>query len=113
MFDLTNLSAHAIIDRKNRFDFIENTIGFGEPVVRCKKDRDENGDALTTLTDTGVIVIQEEATETIITAYVASIKQAAYVYKKSKGNNKMPSQLWNVINYNNNTEWYKKNARVR
>ena len=112
MFDLTNLTAHATIDRKVRFDFIENTIGFGNPVVTCKKDRDKNGDALATLTDTGVIVIQEEVTETVITAYIASIKQASYLYRKSKGNNKMPSALWAIINYNNNTEWYKKKTRA-
>lgn len=111
MFDLTNLTAHVITEREKRFQFIQDTIGFGEPCFTCKKARDKDGDAIATLTDTGVIVIQEEVTETIITAYIATVKQAYALYYTAKGTTKMPSDLWKQINYNNNTDWYRRYTR--
>lgn len=108
MFDPTNLTAHAVIERINRIEFIEETIGFGNPIFTCKKDRDKYGDAIATLTDTGVIIIQEEVTETIITTYIATVKQAYTLYYLATGTTKMPKALWTRINYNNNTEWYRR-----
>lgn len=108
MFDLTNMSAHAIVDRKERIDFIERTIGFGKPVVVTKRDRDINGDAVTVLTSTGVVVIEVEETREIITAFIATVRQAQGIWHRAKGNQKMNKRLWNIVNYNNNTETYKK-----
>lgn len=102
--DLTKMSAHAILDREVRFDIIEKTVGWGTPVVMApdKKGRD----ATATLTDTGVMVIREPD-GTIITAWIASVRQAQAVWGRATGNIKMPAALWNVINYNNNTEYWK------
>lgn len=108
MFDLTNMSAHAIIDRKERISFIENTIGFGEPVAKTKRDRDANGDAITILTSTGVVVVEVEETEEIITAFVATVRQATGIWHRANGTKKMSRKLWNMVNYNNNTETYRK-----
>lgn len=102
--DFTKMSAHAIVDRKVRFSIIEKTIGWGSPVVVApdKKGRD----ATATLTDTGVIIIRD-FNNTIISAWIASVKQAQAVYGRATGNIMMPRELWNVVNYNNNTSYWK------
>lgn len=102
--DLTRMSAHVIIDREARINMIENTIGWGTEVITApdKKQRD----ATATLTSTGVIVIRG-LDGMIITAWVASVPQAISVWIRGKGNNHLPSWLWNVVNYNNNTPYWK------
>lgn len=108
MIDLTNMSAHAIIDRKARFNFIENTIGFGERVCSAKKDRDEKGDAVATLTSTGVVIIEVEETKEIITAYIGTLQQVKTIWCKANKTKRMEEKLWQMVNYNNNTENYKR-----
>lgn len=107
--DLTNMTYHAEVDRATRFSIINKTVGFGNPVYIAsdKKGRD----ATATLTDTGVLIVRD-LTNKIITAYVASVKQAMDVYKRATGNDKMPRKLWATINYNNNTEAWKKMIAV-
>lgn len=101
--DLTKMSAHAIVDRKTRFAVIENSIGWGNPVIVApdKKGRD----ATATLTDTGVLVIRG-SDNMIITAFIATVRQAQAVWNRGNGG-KMPQALWNMINYNNNTDYWK------
>ena len=104
--DLTAVSYHVIADRKTRFEIIEKTVGFGNPVVEApdKKGRD----CTATLTDTGVIVIIDPL-GIIVTAWIASVKQAIAVYSRATGKQQLPKELWNMVNYNNNTElWQKK-----
>ena len=102
--DLTKQTAHAILDREVRFSIIEKTVGWGTPVVIApdKKGRD----ATATLTDTGVLIIRQPD-GTIITAWVASVAQAQAVWGRATGNLKMPRKLWNVVNYNNNTRYWR------
>lgn len=102
--DFTNMSYHAIVERKTRFDTIERLTGWGKPVIVAndKKGRD----ATATLTDTGVLIIRG-SDNMIITAFIATVRQAQAVWNRGKGG-KMPRELWNVINYNNNTDYWKK-----
>ena len=102
--DLTRMSAHVIIDRKARINLIERTIGWGTEIITApdKKERD----ATATLTSTGVIIIRS-FDGVIITAWVASVRQALAVWIRGTGSNHIPSWLWNVINYNNNTEYWR------
>ena len=105
--DLTAVSYHVIADRQTRFNIINKTVGFGNPVVETT---DKKGtDCTTTLTDTGVIVIIDSH-GIIVTAWIASVKQALAVYSRATGTTKMPKQLWNMVNYNNNTELWQKVA---
>ena len=103
--DLTTVSHHVIVDRKTRFEIIEKTVGFGNPVVEApdKKGRD----CTATLTDTGVIVIIDPF-GIIVTAWIASVKQAVSVYSRATGKTQLPQKLWNMVNYNNNTEFWQK-----
>lgn len=101
--DLTRMTAHAIVDREMRFKVIENTVGWGNPVVETP-DRDGK-DATATLTDTGVMIIRDME-NTIITAWVANVRQAQAVWGRATGNSRMPCKLWNMVNYNNNTTYW-------
>ena len=102
--DYTNMSYHALADRGERFAFIEDTIGWGEPVATAQAERDNT--VTETLTNTGVLIVRNEY-NTIITAYVARCKQANRVWDNAK-KGRMPRWLVNVINYNNNTEYWKR-----
>lgn len=103
--DFNNTTAHVIIDRKARFEMIERTIGWGNPVIVApdKKERD----ATATLTDTGVMIIRDFENK-IITAWVASVAQAQAVYGRATGSPKLPRRIWLVVNYNNNTPAWNK-----
>lgn len=105
--DLTRMSAHVIIDRKTRIDLIEKTIGWGTEVVTAPDKKEK--DATATLTSTGVIIIRS-LDGMIITTWIASVPQAVSVWIRAKGNNRLPKWLWNVVNYNNNTEVWQKMA---
>lgn len=105
--DTSYMSAHAIVDRKFRIDLIENTIGWGHKVVTVPDKKDEGKYA--TLTSTGVMIITAED-GFIITTWVANVIQAVAVWKTAKNGKPMPKWLWNIVNYNNNTEEWKKMA---
>ena len=104
MLDTTCMSAHVINDRKARIANIENSIGWGTPLVTApdKKGRD----ATATLTSTGVIIIRSFE-GMIISAWIASVPQAQAVWGRATGNIRLPHWLWNVVNYNNNTDYWK------
>ena len=105
--DLTVTSYHVDIERQQRFDIINKTVGFGVPVV---EGPDRKGrDCTATLTTTGVIVIIDPH-GVIVTAWVASVRQAIDVYRSATGSDKLPKNLWNMVNYNNNTALWQKMA---
>lgn len=103
--DLTRMSAHFIIDRADRIQRIENSIGWGTIVVNAPDRNKEN--VYRCLTSTGVLIIKDE-NDFIITAWIADVKQAVSVWKAAKGDRPVPKWLWNVINYNNNTKYWQK-----
>jgi hypothetical protein len=102
--DLTRMSAHLIIDRKDRIAVIEKTVGWGKPVAEIKNIKNTN--TTITLTDTGVIVVRDNE-NMILTAWVASISRAIAIYRTAYGQKKMPESLWLTLNYNNNTSYWK------
>ena len=105
--DLSCISAHALNDRKERFDVIEKGLGWGKPIVEAPDA--EGRPSTTTLTDTGVIVIRGYD-NMIITAYIASPRQARKVYERATGNPNMPRKIWLIVNYLNNTPYWQKVA---
>ena len=107
-FDLCMISDHVDKDRRARFSMIEKTIGFGSPIVETG-DKKPDGDCTRTLTDTGVILVIDPY-GIIVTAFIASVKQASRLYKQATGDRKLPQNLFNMVNYNNNTEYWKKMA---
>lgn len=106
--NLSNMSAHAIVDREVRIGIIEKTVGWGFPVAEVPDKANENCTA--TLTSTGVMIIMNDD-EMIVTAWIATIRQAIAVWRQGTGHKEMPNTLWNIVNYNNNTElWQRKTA---
>ena len=106
--DLTLMTYHASVERADRFQMIENTTGWGKPLVMTQNKDDVT--STSTLTSTGVIVIRAKDTNNIITAFHANVNQAYAVWAAATGGTKMPRSLWLQINYNNNTDYWKKIA---
>ena len=102
--DLTKMSAHIIIDRAYRIKQIENSIGWGTEIARALDKNEEN--VFRVLTTTGVIIVMDE-TNFIITAWVADVNQAVAVWKKANNGKQMPKWLWNMVNYNNDTTYWR------
>lgn len=102
--DFTNLSYHAINDRAARFNNIENSLGWGNPVASAVDKKDHTATA--TLTDTGVIIIRNSR-NMIVTAWFASVKQACDVWAGSGNDGIIPTKLWNLLHYINNTYYWK------
>lgn len=103
--DTTYMSAHFIVDRKTRIEIIEKTVGFGKPVYEAPNKYATTKTDI--LTDTGVYVVVAED-GMIVTAWIADVRQAELLYKRATGKKFLPSYLWAVVNYNNNTkEWHR------
>ena len=107
IIDLTNMSAHVIIDRADRIGIIEKTVGWGEPLVQAPDLKGRDATAI--LTTTGVIIIRS-LDNMIITAWIASVPQAISVWRRATGEKNLPNAVWNIVNYNNNTDYWRKRA---
>lgn len=103
--DTTKFSFHVMVDRQTRINIIEKTIGWGDTFVEAPDEKGKNCTAI--LTTTGVIAIMA-SDGMLITAWIASVKQAMAVYARATGTTKLPKKIWNVVNYNNNTEAWQK-----
>ena len=103
IIDLTMMSYHATVERAHRVSNIENSIGWGEIVAEAPDRNDAN--VRRALTSTGVLLVLGE-NDFIITAWIANVGQAAAVWKKANNGARMPRQLWNMVNYNNNTTYW-------
>lgn len=96
----SNLTAHARFDRADRFEYIIDTIGFGEPVTRLSEIDPRNGKPVVyELTSTGVIIVRDRK-NVVITAYIAGIEQATRVWRSSSASKNMPSYLYRKIKQN-------------
>ena len=98
----TNMTYHARYDRKNRIEYILDTVGLGEPVCEWTyKDERHNGPVTKILTDTGVIILKNNKNK-IITTWIGSTQQAKAVYVGASGGKatKMPQKLYTTIKDN-------------
>lgn len=77
------MTYHAMNDRKNRAEYIINTIGIGHAVASTPSRNDPT--TLRTLTDTGLIIVTSIKTKKIITFFIASVKQGVAIYSEDKG----------------------------
>ena len=76
-----NISYHISEDRLDRACYILTTVGLGE-VVKERPCVDEFGrKAHKCVTNTGVILVFNEAKTKVITLYIATAKQIAWVYE--------------------------------
>lgn len=96
----TNLTAHARFDRAARFEYIIDTIGFGEPITRLAEiDPRNNKPVVYELTTTGVVIVRDPK-NVVITAYIAGYEQATRIWRNSNPIKNMPSFLYKKIKQN-------------
>ena len=72
-------SNHLRNDRADRINFILNTVGFGK-IVKMVSAARNNRPAWRCITNTGVIVVTDESKTTILTMWIASLKQLEKIY---------------------------------
>jgi len=101
--DPNYLSAHVIIERKWRLDWIEKTVGFGNTVAEAPDRKDPT--LTDVITDTGVYAVLTPD-GMVVTCWIAQVYQAKRLCKKANNMKAFYTTLYNVVNYNNNTrEW--------
>lgn len=83
MMTVNHVTAHARIDRIDRITFIAEHVGWGKEVLRVNARYDPNNIVLI-LTSTGVVLVKERHTDTLITAYVATVRRADAFYWQAK-----------------------------
>ena len=92
------ISTHVSKDRRNRMEYIYNTVGFGDVIVAEMPDLYHEG-TLLQLTDTGVILARSltNANGLLVTAFIATIAQAAAIYKTAHDGKQMPKHLYKTL----------------
>lgn len=103
--DFSNVSYHAIAERKGRFDTIEQLTGWGHTCAVATGHIDKT--TTETLTSTGVVIVRNQD-NMIITAYIARVGQARRIWEQATNGKVFPRKLWNRVHYNNNTKEWKK-----
>ena len=97
MMTVNHVTTHARIDRIDRITFIAEHIGWGKEVLRVNARYDPNNIVLI-LTSTGVVLVKERHTDTLITAYVATIQKADAFYWQVKQKPVPEKLLHNFVN---------------
>lgn len=98
MMTVNHVTAHAKIDRIDRITFIAERIGWGKEVLRVN-DRHDPNNIILVLTSTGVVLVKERHTDTLITTYVATVQMADAFYWQAK-QKPTPAKLRNKIAHN-------------
>lgn len=81
------ISYHYSVERKDRINFIEKKVGFGEDVATTiflsnKRAEKTSIPSKSILTNTGIIKIVSADDGVLITAYIATIGEATAIYRK-------------------------------
>lgn len=95
----TPVSDHAKVDRIERLTACLTTLGY-ENFVLVVEDTKRKNNTTKYLTDTGIMVIRDTDTGRIVTGYMATVQQAARMYREA-GYNKMPNGMYKKISRNN------------
>ena len=87
------ITRHLSQDREKRIDYIlENFKGeFGEPI--CKAYTPEK--RVLTLTSLGIVIVANEDESTIITMFVANVKETVYIYCTANNTDVCPQCILN------------------
>jgi len=93
----SHMSYHARVQRIERFEYIIDTVGFGEEIA-CAKLEVKGKIRLHTLTDTGVVIVREKNGE-IVTAFIARVEQASAIWYKTQQKT-MPNKIYQKIKAN-------------
>ena len=75
-----NPTKHLLEDRMDRVVFIATTIGFGEVVDEFIVEDKKRGQRCECVTSTGVIIVKGMDRKTVITMFIGTVKQLAWLY---------------------------------
>ena len=90
---MIKMSEHASVDRIERLAYIATEIGIGEPILSYEEEESRT----ISLTDTGIVIVQDTYTKVLITAYMASIDRACAMWNRVHGTMRLPNPLYNQI----------------
>ena len=81
------ISYHYSVERKDRINFIQKKVGFGEDIATTiflsnKRAEKTSMPSKSILTNTGIIKIVSADDGVLITAYIATISEATAIYRK-------------------------------
>ena len=93
---MNNMTRHAQVDRFDRLAKIVDTVGFGNEYCTIT----QADGALKTLTTTGIVIVRNETTKKIITAYPATLNQAKAIMVKRTGSETLPHSLFKAVMVN-------------
>lgn len=86
-------SYHFSVERAKRLDYIDKTVGFGKPIAETIfKSPTSAKPSRSILTSTGVIICQNIDSGKIITAHLASVKQACAIWYKCHNGADIPAK---------------------
>lgn len=91
------MTRHARYERRDRFNYIVDNIGIGEPLCIAPS---KNPNAVSILTDTGIVIIKRNADNAIITAYIATMSEATAIYYQSGMTTPLPQRVKKNIKRN-------------
>lgn len=99
----TNVSKHFREERLERATYIATTVGFGEVVAEMPSKA-----LMMRLTNTGVILVVEPETDTLVTMYIATLEQYAYIANLVK----VPKEVKKKVRENVARNYTKEQFRV-
>ena len=99
----TNISKHFREERLDRAAYIATTVGFGEVVAEMPSKA-----LMMRLTDTGVILVVEPETDTLVTMYIATLEQYAYIAKLVR----VPKELKKKVKENVSKNYVKEQFKL-
>ena len=96
------MTKHASITRSARFEFIAETVGFGtrEIASYTYTSQTSTKPSKNVLMDNGVVFVYSCETGKLVTAFIATIGQGAFIYKHCHGCDRCPRAIMNIF-YNN------------
>ncbi len=94
-----NMTAHAVNDRLDRLVACVETLGLGKILLETNDQYDNNKGVVQQITATGIILIVEKKTNTLITGYMAQPHQVYAMYHRA-GYNKVPPKIYARVQKN-------------
>lgn len=90
----TNTTYHAGVERANRLQALEDTLGFTKPVLEVEVYEEEKRYLLTS---SGIIIVKNLYRDIVITAFMANVAQAYRLYKMSGKSQMSPKMEKKIV----------------
>lgn len=95
---VATMTAHVVNDRLDRLAACVEHLGMSKFVLEVPSSYGSKK-ATMCLTSTGIILVMDKQTNTVITGYMAEVKQVAWMYHRA-GYSRVPDKMMNRIHKN-------------